>query len=193
MKFAVKIPFPMAAVQSHRHHALVALCFVIALAFFNINSAHATWPKQVALREFGDWPGTVTYVVDGDTLYVRPAEGGKPVAVRIDGIDAPEICQFGGLQARDALSQRVLGQQVLVRPKANDRYGRMVASIFKDRVDQGAQMVATGQAWAFRFDAGRGAYAALQRSALATRLGIFASGLQPQTPALFRKTHGSCY
>ena len=193
MKSAAKIPFLIAAVQTHRYHASVALCFVIALAFSNINSAHATWPKRAALREFGDWPGTVTYVVDGDTMYVRPVESGKPVAVRIDGIDAPEICQFGGLQARDALSQRLLRQQVLVQPKANDKYGRIVARIFKNGMDEGAQMVATGQAWAFRFNIGRGPYAVMQRSASTMQLGIFAPGLQPQTPALFRKMYGSCY
>lgn len=42
------------------------------------------------------WLGIVTYVIDGDTLYVRPVEGGTTVNVRIDGIDAPEICQVGG-------------------------------------------------------------------------------------------------
>ena len=193
MRFLVKTPPEMAAIQSRRHHASAALCFIIAMAFFKLNPAHAAWLTQVAPRELGDWPGMVTYVVDGDTLYVRPAGGGKPVAVRIDGIDAPEICQLGGLQARNALSQRVLGQQVLVQPKANDRYGRMVASIFKGGVDEGAQMVATGQAWAFRFNAGRGAYAVLQRHASAMQLGIFAAGLHPQTPASFRKIHGSCY
>ena len=55
------------------------------------------------------WLGIVTYVIDGDTLYVRPVEGDKTVNVRIDGVDAPEICQVGGQQVRDALKLRVLG------------------------------------------------------------------------------------
>ncbi|MDP3310892.1 MAG: thermonuclease family protein, partial [Polaromonas sp.] len=50
------------------------------------------------------WQGTVTRVSDGDTLWVRPAAGGKPLKVRIDGIDAPEICQAGGRAARKALA-----------------------------------------------------------------------------------------
>ena len=40
-------------------------------------------------------------MIDGDTLYVRPVEGGKTVNVRIDGIDAPETCQIGRQQARE--------------------------------------------------------------------------------------------
>ena len=87
----------------------------------------------------------------------------------------------------------MLRQQVLVQPRANDKYGLIVAGIFKNGVDEGAQMVAAGQAWAFRFNTGRGPYAVLQRRASAMQLGIFASGLQPQTPALFRKMYGSCY
>ncbi|HSW20716.1 MAG TPA: hypothetical protein VLJ86_26060, partial [Ramlibacter sp.] len=43
---------------------------------------------------------TVTHVTDGDTVWVRPASGGAPIAVRLQGLDAPEICQAHGLQAR---------------------------------------------------------------------------------------------
>ena len=107
-------------------------------------------------RVLSVWLGIVTYVVDGDTLYVRPIEGGKTVNVRIDGIDAPEICQVGGQQARDALKLRVLGHQVMVQRKTTDKYGRIVAEIFQDNVDQGAQMAATRKAWASRFKTGKG-------------------------------------
>ena len=89
-------------------------------------------------------------------MYVRPIEGGKTVNVRIYGIDAPEICQVGGQQARDALKLRVLEHQVMVQRKATDKYGRIVAEMFKDNVDQGAQMAATRKAWTSRFKTGKG-------------------------------------
>ena len=63
----------------------------------------------------GPWQGVVTRVSDGDTLWVRPVNGGKPRKLRIDGIDAPEICQTWGVKSREALSSRVLNQTVLVQ------------------------------------------------------------------------------
>ena len=35
----------------------------------------------------------VIHVTDGDSLRVRPADGGDPVTVRLEGIDAPELDQ----------------------------------------------------------------------------------------------------
>lgn len=190
MKFKVNAKFAMPASRRLRRDVWGATLFGIVFSVIGLNSVHAVSPHNATLPEFADWRGTVTYVVDGDTLYVRPADSRKPVSVRIDGIDAPEICQSGGVQAREELRTRVLGQQVLVHPKANDRYGRLVASIVMENLDQGGQMVAAGQAWAFRFTAGRGPYAAHQRNAEAARLGVFSAAVLPQTPALFRKVHG---
>ena len=39
------------------------------------------------------WPGVVTHVSDGDTVWVQPLQGGEAYKVRLLGIDAPEICQ----------------------------------------------------------------------------------------------------
>lgn len=179
--------------RTHRLATSTALIFSIGMAFFNLNLVHAKMPVNATRQAFVAWQGTVIYVVDGDTLQVRSTKGGKRISIRIDGIDAPEICQVGGQQSRDALSQHVLGQQVVVQPKATDKYGRMVADVFKGNVDQGAQMVMTGQAWAFYYKAGRGKYATLQSKAQATKIGIFSLEPYPQTPVSFRKMHGSCY
>lgn len=192
MKFKLTAKFEMLASRRLWRDVLGATFFGIAFAMIGFNSVHAVSPSNATLSEFADWRGTVTYVVDGDTLYVRPADSRKPISVRIDGIDAPEICQSGGVQAREELMMRVLGKRVLVQPKANDRYGRLVASIVMDNVDQGGRMVAAGQAWAFRFTAGLGPYAPNQRNAEAARLGVFSAEVWPQTPALFRKMHGFC-
>src|SRR5665647_3178718 len=69
------------------------------------------------------WWGVVTYVVDGDTVHVRPIGGGTSVSLRVDGIDAPEICQSGGTASRDALQRRSLGQRVAVHGRQHDDYG----------------------------------------------------------------------
>lgn len=139
------------------------------------------------------WTGRVTYVVDGDTVHVRPPHGGKPESVRIHGIDAPEICQNGGGSARDALRRRALGQQVVVHGITRDDYGRLLARIVLDGDDLGGAMVEAGHAWSYRYHGQPGPYAAQQRRAQTAGLGIFRSDSEaPVYPAVFRKEHGSC-
>lgn len=141
------------------------------------------------------WTGIVTYVVDGDTVRVRPPGGGKPVSVRIDGIDAPEICQSGGTVARDALQRQVLGKRVMVHAKVRDDYGRLVARIVLNRQDQGKWLVAQGLAWSYRYRNNPGPYALQQGRAQAEGLGMFSHiyAAAPIYPGVFRKQHGSCY
>ena len=159
----------------------------------------AAWfPAQsvpAATSSVSDWSGKVTYVVDGDTVRVRPPGGGKPLSVRIEGIDAPEICQAGGIASRDALMRKLLGQRVAVHGRRHDDYGRLLATITLQGEDTGRWMVAQGQAWSYRYRANAGPYASQQRRAKAARLGIFspAHGAAPVYPAQFRRQHGSCH
>lgn len=141
------------------------------------------------------WSGVVTYVVDGDTVRVRPPGGGKPVSIRLDGIDAPEICQAFGTASRDELKQRVLGKRVRVYGKRHDDYGRLLARLEFQGEDTGQWMVARGLAWSYRFRSNISPYAAQQRRAQAAGLGVFspAHGTPPVYPAQFRRQHGSCH
>ncbi|GBU14725.1 chromosome partitioning protein ParB [Polaromonas sp.] len=147
-----------------------------------------------AKRERANWSGVVSHVVDGDTVKVRPAKGGKPISIRIEGIDAPEICQTGGRVSRDALKRRVLGKRVAVHGKTRDKYGRLVARIVLKGEDQGRWMVNQGQAWSYRHGRSDGPYAAEQRRAKAAKRGVFAKNQARGLlyPADFRKKHGSC-
>ncbi|WP_431095240.1 thermonuclease family protein [Polaromonas aquatica] len=140
------------------------------------------------------WSGVVSYVVDGDTVRVRPPSGGKPISVRINGIDAPEICQAGGSASRDALMRKLLGQRVAVYGRHHDDYGRLLVKITLKGEDTGEWMVAQGLAWSYRSRASAGPYAEQQRRARAAGLGIFSPShaVPPVYPAQFRKQHGSC-
>ena len=138
------------------------------------------------------YEGTVSHVSDGDTLWVRPAKGGAPRALRLDGIDAPEICQAHGALARDALAARLLHRQVAVRTRSRDSYHRALASVSLDGQDMGACMVARGHAWAHRFHGHAGAYAAQESAARSKRLGLWAHA-QPLEPRAFRRKHGACH
>lgn len=137
------------------------------------------------------WQGSVTRVSDGDTLWVRPAAGGKPVKVRIDGIDAPEICQAGGRAARKALAARVLGRRLDVLARGQDDYGRTIAALELDSEDVAGWMVSQGHAWSYGFGRDGGPYAAQQAQAQAASRGLFADRAA-LAPRLFRKAHGPC-
>jgi micrococcal nuclease len=138
------------------------------------------------------YSGVVSHVTDGDTLWVQPATGGAPRKLRIDGVDAPEICQTGGEAARVWLSQQVLGKHVEVAVRRNDVYGRGLAKIRVTGKDLGATMVGAGQAWSYRWRRDAGPYAAEEAKARALRQGLFALD-RPELPRDFRKRHGSCH
>jgi micrococcal nuclease len=135
--------------------------------------------------------GTVTHVTDGDTLWVRPAAGGKPVKLRLSGLDAPERCQAWGAESRRALAALVLKQAVRAEVVAHDQYGRRIGRLMRGGLDVGAQLVAAGHAWSQQFRGDPGPYAAQERQARRARRGLFAAA-RPERPGDFRKRHGPC-
>ncbi len=138
------------------------------------------------------WTGMVTHVSDGDTLWVRPQRGGAPRVVRIDGIDAPELCQAYGETARTALTGRVLGQVVQVRVRRHDEYGRALGLVTLGGQDVGAWLVAHGHAWSYHYRGQAGPYAAQEARARVSRLGLFRQP-QAELPRAFRRRHGPCH
>lgn len=136
--------------------------------------------------------GTVSRVVDGDTLWLKTeGDGEPPVVVRLEGIDAPESCQVGGAEATAALNALALGRSVTVRVAARDEHGRIVGRVFDGEKDIGDRLVRDGMAWSSRYQYDRGPYVAEERMALALKRGLHAPGgaIQPRD---FRKQHGPC-
>ncbi|WP_296675983.1 thermonuclease family protein [Rhodoferax sp.] len=133
-----------------------------------------------------------TAVPDGDTLWVQPANGGRPRKLRLLGIDAPEVCQQGGEDARRALQQLVDDVQLQVDVRHTDDYGRGLARIHADGRDIAAVMVQRGHAWSSRWRRSAGPYAVQERMARSAGLGLFAHPA-PENPRDFRQRHGSCY
>lgn len=133
----------------------------------------------------------VSHVTDGDTVWVRPVQGGPPQHVRIDGIDAPESCQAFGREARAALASRVLHKRVVVITQGADDYRRTIAQLRLGRSDVGAWMVSHGYAWSYRFRSDLGPYARQEARARSRRLGMWHHG-HPEIPRDFRVRHGDC-
>lgn len=139
----------------------------------------------------GNFAGTVTHVTDGDSLWVRPAAGGPPRELRVQGIDAPEICQAWGRESRAALATQVLHRQVRVTTRGRDTYRRTLAQVSIGGQDVGAWMVSHGHAWSYRFRRDGGPYAQQESHAKSGRLGLWSANA-PLAPRDFRKRHGSC-
>lgn len=101
-----------------------------------------------AVQAAGPRSGSVVGVTDGDTLTVRVA--GRPTKVRIAEIDAPEDGQPWGARAKQALSALAFRREVILTGSELDRYGRLIARLSVDGRDIGAEMVRSGNAWAYR-------------------------------------------
>lgn len=133
----------------------------------------------------------VSRVHDGDSVWVRPLDGRRERKLRIDGIDAPEICQEGGVPSRDALRAHVLHQVVIVYEGRPDRYKRPLVRLMHGDQDVAGWMVQKGWAWSYRSRRSAGPYAKEEAAARAQRRGIF-SEPSPQEPRIFRRQHGPC-
>ena len=154
----------------------------VALCWFGAGGLHAA----------ETWPAWVSWVMDGDTvLLVRPGQT-EPVTLRIDGIDAPETCQPGGMASRDAMIRLALRKSVQVTDLGLDSYGRQLGRVSVDGSDVGGEMVRSGMAWAYRFKTGRGPYAAMQRVAQKEKKGVFSASEAAMSPPVFRRFHGAC-
>ncbi len=87
----------------------------------------------------------VTRVVDGDDLEV---EGG--LRIRLVLVDAPELSESGGLEARDYLTDLCLGSLALIDEDdfqiGEDPYGRILAVVYCDGTNANAAMISAGHA-----------------------------------------------
>lgn len=166
--------------------------FSLRIAMFLIAfSAMTTWASG-DFHDESSWQGIVSHVVDGDTLSVRPLQGGAPYTIRLDGIDAPEICQVHGPWARAALVKQVLGKTVRVAVRRRDDYGRTLARVSLNEEDMGRWMVLQGHAWSYRYRKDLGPYAREEGQARSARRGLFARN-GAELPRRFRQRHGACH
>lgn len=134
--------------------------------------------------------GTVSKVIDGDTLWFA-VPGKAPLVVRLRDIDAPEICQPWGDQAKRALAELALHKAAVLRSVARDAHGRTLGSLAVDGVDVGPLLVAEGHAWSTRTRHDRGPLVKQERMARALGRGLHAAG-GAVMPRDFRQAHGAC-
>lgn len=99
--------------------------------------------------------GTVTRVVDGDTLDVLFRNGEKE-RVRLVGIDTPELAACYGAAAKRRATRLAAARAVVVRgdptQSARDRYGRLLGYVRVGSTDLGRRLVLGGFAKVYVHD-----------------------------------------
>ena len=134
--------------------------------------------------------GLVTQVPDGDSLWITPADKPALLAALAD-IDAPEICQVYGEEARRALAELALNRRASVKTAGRDSQGRMLAVVTVDGVNLSVRMVEEGHAWSSRSKWDQGPLVKQERMARALNRGLHAPG-NAMMPREFRQLHGPC-
>jgi endonuclease YncB( thermonuclease family) len=118
----------------------------------------------------------VARVADGDTIEAIPSGEQRPVRMRLEGIDAPELSEAFGRESLTRLRVLLLDQLVRVNGRDMDRYGRLVARVSVQGKDASTVMIQAGLAChAFARDP---ALAQEERQAQRGGLGFWASNAQ---------------
>jgi endonuclease YncB( thermonuclease family) len=173
-----------------RNYLFVLMLSLVYIASFYACSGPDTARRVVELLEPGVPITGRAWVVDGDTIRLAG------ISIRLQGIDAPEKTQtctdsngrtwLCGEAATRELRDRIRGRDVTCRPRARDRYGRVVATCsLADGSDLNAWLVRGGWAVASGFSK---IYVSEEGEAKAAKRGIWAGSFI--APAEWRRHDG---
>lgn len=128
-------------------------------------------------------------VLDGDTVIVQTQQ--QTLHVRLLDIDAPELHQTYGKQARRSL-QQWCRPPVQLTTHGHDLYGRTLGHLYCRGEDASQYMVATGAAWFNRRYSKRNELDALEQAARARQQGLWQQA-NPMPPWEWRKRYSKNY
>jgi len=89
--------------------------------------------------------GPLVRVKDGDSLVAKVQ--GVEMEFRLSDIEAPELDQPYGREAKRELAALAAGKQLVLKPFDTDRYGRTVVHIWNGSTHINAELVRRGAAW----------------------------------------------
>ena len=143
------------------------------------------WLATVLVASAQVFTGRVVGVSDGDTVTVLFGDR-QTQKIRLAGIDAPEKNQAFGNRAKQALSDKIFNQTVIVTSNSTDRYRRWIADLHLGERWINREMIAEGWAWWYRQYSTNALLSRAQDEALAARLGLW-SDPHPLPPWDFRR------
>ncbi|EJC0906934.1 thermonuclease family protein [Campylobacter upsaliensis] len=160
----------------------LSLVIAIIALFFSLNqslSFNAFLPQDFKEQNLEkELIGKVSRVIDGDTIELlaktskeNPYNHITKLKIRLYGIDAPELKQAYGKEAKEYLSALVLKQEVGLIIENKDKYERIVGTIFLKGKDINKEMVKNGYAHAYESFSKK--YLAEQADAKMFKLGLW--------------------
>ncbi|EAI0665683.1 thermonuclease family protein [Campylobacter upsaliensis] len=160
----------------------LSLVIAIIALFFSLNqslSFNAFLPQDFKEQNLEkELTGKVSKVIDGDTIELlaktskeNPYNHITKLKIRLYGIDAPELKQAYGKEAKEYLSALVLKQEVGLIIENKDKYERIVGTIFLKGKDINKEMVKNGYAHAYESFSKK--YLAEQADAKMFKLGLW--------------------
>ena len=143
------------------------------------------FPLLVAEEVF---QATVLSIEDGDTMNVRAVASGEASVIHVGGVDAPELSQPGGAEAKAFLASLVSGKTITVRLKAAlERF----AQVEIDGSDLSFLLIKNGMAWHCPRFAKEEGLTAAEAEARSAKRGVW-SRPQPTPPWIYRGA-GVCW
>jgi len=97
---------------------------------------------------------------------------------RLADVDAPEIDQPYGQQAKRELASLAAGKQLVLKPIDTDRYGRTIAHVWNGDTYLNEQMVKRGAAWFYAEFAHGPTLYGVEQEARKAKLGLWALPLK---------------
>ncbi|EKM3878353.1 thermonuclease family protein [Campylobacter upsaliensis] len=160
----------------------LSLVIAIIALFFSFNqnlSFNAFLPQDFKEQNLEkELIGKVSKVIDGDTIELlaktskeNPYNHIIKLKIRLYGIDAPELKQAYGKEAKEFLSALVLKQEVSLIIENKDKYDRFVGTLFLKGQDINKEMVKNGYAHAYESFSKK--YLAEQADAKMFKLGLW--------------------
>lgn len=122
-----------------------------------------------------EWPATVSKVINGDTLQVIIE--GKQVVVALSDIDAPELEQPFGPEAKQLVEDLALHQKIkiIISPRQTSNSDKIIAEIFVPQKQDSLNrtLVREGLAWAVNDQKTRNPFELASEFARKRHLGIW--------------------
>jgi micrococcal nuclease len=123
-------------------------------------------------------------IADGDTITIL--QSGRPLKIRLAGIDAPEKKQAFGQRSKESLSNMCWQKNATYVGNEIDKYGRTIAVVYCDGVNANKAQLAKGMAWVYTKYNKDTSLIAIESEARSARLGLW-QDTDPIPPWIFRR------
>ena len=162
---------------------LVTIVLSMICAPYNESSAAKERVAQSVAKR-----GEVVRIIDGDTIEMLTRQN-EAIKIRLEHIDAPEKKQAFTKRSKQLLSDLVFQEEVILRGNLKkDRYGRLIAVVFRarDELEVNLEMIKQGMAWHFKRYSKDETYAKAEIEARESKRGLHADQ-NAMPPWEFRK------